>query len=600
MAIDSDNTVILEEADDEAGLPEEISDDTPKSKRLYVLIFAAILALGALGVSTYFAFFKAEEPFILPQEENISGLVQRAPKAKPMLSIGDVERMIEKAKALYKSGDKTEALRLYEQIALYNESASAYNLGVAKMEDNNCEEALPYLNSAIKSGENELPALLNSAVCSLKTGKERAFKKYIALAKNSLHKYGNNPLYSYYYTLIKYYENEYYQSLASINAPSSKYYAKEQASIAARIYLGYDDTYHTLQSLSKLKDRDNMAIGLLQARLGQYQEAMASLLTARDTQVVFYGTNMALQLISMKTGAMKNANSFLSEAIKESEQNASKVYPISVNLKEGVFESDQSQQAIADNFLGEPRNFLGLIFYFANYKIFSPNKTVANITKGSMGLMVNDESVGSDFLQTAAKQSSANAAMIKGLEYLFEGHVVLANRVFKELEKTFPNNSVLLFNLALSYAQLGEYQSAAKFFLKAYHYDNKNVESGVYALILNTYFGKVTELMQAPIQEAVHKLAAEHKDPFVVALYGFVNDNFQNSADWIRNGVGKNSVDLIAATLVALRQNKMQSAIKYSSELRYTNPDDIVANSVYLLVTNYKKPIKSFALQIQE
>lgn len=601
MAQDNENTIVIEEPEGSAHLEELPEDSAYKKKRLIVLITAAVLAFIALMVSVYFAFVKKEavEEY-KAVDENISTLIQRPPKAKPMLSVGEIERMIEKAKTLYKSGDKAEALRLYEQISLYNESASAYNLGVAKMEDGNCEEAIGYLNSSIKSGENELPALVNSAVCSLKMGKERAFKKYIALAKNSLHKYANNPLYSYYYTLIRYYENDYYQALASINSPTSKYYDKEQSAIAARIYLGYDDSEHALSSLQKLKDKDNFAIGLLYARLGNYQDALASLLAVRDTQVVYYPTNMALQLISMKVGAIKNANNFLEEALKESEVNASKVYPIEVFLKEDVFESDKSQQSIADNFLGEPRHFLGLIFYFANYKIFSPNKTVANITKGSLGLMVNQESVGSDYLQTAAKQSTVNAAMIKGLEYVFEGHVVLANKVFKELEKTFPNNSVLLFNLALSYAQLGEYQNAAKFFLKAYHYDSKNIESGVYSLLLNTYYGRVTELMQAPVQEAIARLNQEQKDPYIVALYGFAVDNYHTSAEWLRGGVGHGSLDLITAIIVALKQNKMQSANKFAAELRIQNPDDIVANAVYMFVSNYKKPVKSFALQTQE
>ena len=46
-----------------------------------------------------------------------------------------LDKLIQKANLLYKKGDKKEALKLYQQIASYNESISNYNIGVAKMKE---------------------------------------------------------------------------------------------------------------------------------------------------------------------------------------------------------------------------------------------------------------------------------------------------------------------------------------------------------------------------------------------------------------------------------------------------------------------------------
>ncbi|MDY3776814.1 MAG: GTP pyrophosphokinase, partial [Campylobacter sp.] len=46
---------------------------------------------------------------------------------------GRIEEMIAKANALYDSGNRIEALKIYENVAIYNESLSYYNLGVSQM-----------------------------------------------------------------------------------------------------------------------------------------------------------------------------------------------------------------------------------------------------------------------------------------------------------------------------------------------------------------------------------------------------------------------------------------------------------------------------------
>ena len=50
----------------------------------------------------------------------------------------NLEAWLKKANFLYSSGNKKEALDLYEKISSYSEGLSNYNLGVAQMEEKSC------------------------------------------------------------------------------------------------------------------------------------------------------------------------------------------------------------------------------------------------------------------------------------------------------------------------------------------------------------------------------------------------------------------------------------------------------------------------------
>jgi len=72
-------------------------------------------------------------------------------------ALGDVslldkfDEMINKANQLYERGNKFEALKIYENIAVYNQSLSNYNLGVSQMKQERCDEAIISFNKAINS-----------------------------------------------------------------------------------------------------------------------------------------------------------------------------------------------------------------------------------------------------------------------------------------------------------------------------------------------------------------------------------------------------------------------------------------------------------------
>ena len=137
-----------------------------------------------------------------------------------------IDEMINKANQLYERGNKFEALKIYENVAVYNQSLSNYNLGVSQMKQERYDEAIVSFNKAITDRENTAVSAINAAVCSLELNNTKNFNYYIGLADSFLQYENNSPLYSYYYALINYYKGNYYEALQALSHPNTADYMR--------------------------------------------------------------------------------------------------------------------------------------------------------------------------------------------------------------------------------------------------------------------------------------------------------------------------------------------------------------------------------------
>lgn len=533
-------------------------------------------------------------------EVNASEPPKIKPGVKPKISASELEQLIEKAKALYESGDKESALKLYSEISIYSESVSNYNLGVAKMGEGDYKGALSYFQKSIKTADNELPSAINSAVCMFKLGDKEKAREFIALAKASLPKYVSSPLYSYYYSLISYYDGDYYEALSSVSAPTGKFFARESNEIAKRSYLLFDDSVDMLEILKKEKNRDYLTIALLEAREGRYKEAIDDLENAKKSDANRLKALMAQALIYLKAKMPFQAAEAIKESIVISEVNASEIFGVQIFLKEKAFLSDMIQDKLLNEFISDPKTVASIMFYYAPYKIFNPNKSVSSIKKGEAGLMVDDMAAGVEYLENAAKQSKINAQMVRGIEYAVSGRVYLANKLFKALEPKYPTHAVLLYNLGLTYAQSGDFKEAHKYFVKAYNFDPKNYEAGIFSIITSKIVG-------APFDRTKESLEADlfAGSGFVnkfeyAAMLSFALDNSVAAIDWLMYAPKKNAMSLAMSTLISLKLDKRNAAISSSKALSEMLPRDIVAGGLYLFVKNSGENVKFFARETQE
>lgn len=575
-------------------------EEAKAKKRKIILIATAVggtVLLLLIGIILYFVFSKDEEPktgdtnITKPKGEKVT---------KRKLTASELEKLIEKAKILYDSGNKESALLLFKEISIYSEAVSNYNLGVAKMGDGDYEGALEYFKKSTKSSDNELPSAINSAVCLFKLGKNKEAREHLSLARASLPKYGASPLYSYYYALISYYEGNYYEALAAVNAPTGKFYKKETEEIAKRAYLALDDSEATLKILKDEKHKDFMTMGFLQARLGKYREAISSFESAKQEREDKVVPLMAQSLVFLKARQPSQASNAAKQAILISEENASSAFPIKVFLKERAFESDKIQNKILTGFLNDNKNSYSIVFYFAPYKIFNPNKTISTIRKGEAGLLVDDVKAGVEYLELAAKQSKINAHMIKGIEYALSYRVYLANKAFKELEPKYPTHSVLLYNLALSYAQSGDFREANKYFTKAYHFDPKNYEAGIFSILTSKILGINFDRIRSSLEEDLFSASTFAGKPEYAAMLSFALDNPVSALDWINNSAKTGAMPLTMGTLMSFKLNRKDLAVANAKSLKNLLPKDIVANGLFQFINGSGGDVKIFAKETQK
>lgn len=603
-----EEVVIVEEevggGDDPLGLqteekPQESAEDGKKSLKKKLLIFGLpslllVILLAAVGI--YFLSKAHKNEVNVTEEINETA----KPGKKPKISASELERLIEKAKALYDSGDKDGALKLFGEISIYSEAVSNYNLGVAKMGEKDYAGALAYFKNSLKSADNELPSAINSCVCYLKLGDKVAAKEYLSLAKASLPKYTGSPLYSYYYALINYYEGNYYEALSAVSAPTSKFFKNESSEIAKRAYLLFDDSVDMLEILKSEKSKDFLTIGFLHARNGSYREAIDAFENAKKTGQDRVTAQMAESLTYLKAKMPVQASVTLKDAVAISDDNASKIFNVKIFLKDRAFESDKIQTQVLNSFLNNNKTTASIIFYFAPYKIFNPNKTVSTIKKGEAGLLVDDVRAATTYLESAAKQSRINAEMVKGIDYALSGRVYLANKTFKAIESKFPTHSVLLYDLALTYAQSGDYREAYKYFLKAYHFDPKNYDAGIFSIITAKIIGapydKTKESLEADIFSGGGALSRSD----TAAMFSFVLDNSVSTIDWLTNVPKKDAMSHALAVLISSKLGKRATALQSAKALADASPRDVVANGINLLIKNSGENVKIFARQTQE
>ena len=105
------------------------------------------------------------------------------------------------------------------------------------------------------------------------------------------------------------------------------------------------------------------------------------------------------------------------------------------------------------------------IFYFAPYKVFNAEQTISYIRKGNANIYIDDISSAKEYLQKSAQTSTVNYGIAKAIQEALSFHLKEANREFQTLQEAHPRHSILNYNLALTYAQQGDFVNAHKYFL---------------------------------------------------------------------------------------------------------------------------------------
>lgn len=596
---DDEEVIIVEEGEDELpSSPEEdekaaASQARGKKRKLLIIagaiivvLLSAILAFILLGRST-------------PQQTAEASPSKLAEKIQQASTVQEVQThldtMIKKANLLYQKGNKKDALALFEQVASYSASVSNYNLGVAQMRQQQYETAIEAFNLAIDNGENRCISALNAAVCALHLGAHKRFSYYLQLAKIYLGDAFNSPLYGYLHALINFYEGNYVETLIPY-LHNSGVYQERLSSVAAVSYAQLHQPLKAIGALEASGNVDEMTLGLMYARIGDYALAASHIKNALDSGIRPRRTSLALALVLLKAGNPAEGGQFLEKYIGTSDQNTTSPYPVEVTLKPSVTDITSAQKALSFSGLLQKPQAYQLLFEFAPYKVFNANEPLSIIQKGNAAMITNRMGEAERYLGQSAQRSSINQVITQAIMLALNHRLKKANRLLLEAEKSNPNHSILHYNLGVTFAKLGHYRQAHHHFLRSYHLDASNHLAAIYTLMCEPFVNiRTPQVLKFLQEEFSTQSTPDASDKYHRALFYYLQNNFSALMNWSEENKDARPDKLLLSLLVSHHLGLQQRSTQLATQIRRQMPKNIVANLLYLAATGNPERVKTFS-----
>ncbi|EAH6413391.1 motility protein PflB [Campylobacter coli] len=595
-----------ESAPEESSTFEEVKEDEPtpwyKDRKFMSLVG---LSLGIICILVFTLFYLTfnegkvkpdiiaskpiEQPVVMPDESyNYNDMTR-------------VDGMIQKANALYLKGEVEQALKVYEQIAVYNESLSNYNLGVSQMNEGKFDEAFDSFKKAIANGENQSVAAINAAVCALKLNDKEKFKYYIDLAQVYLPKEGKSKLYDYYLALINYYKGYYPEALQMLQRVNSEPYTDVAKYLSAKIYAKMDFDAKSVQQLNTQGSFEpSLSLGLLYARMGEYDKAKIALNTAMKIERDFNQSLSALTLVDIKTGDFQDMLLRLQDTYRNDEDKYKILdrYKIKVRLNKELFNIAIAQRNFSNDILKKQKDQFDLLFYFAPYQVFDSKQASLYIKKANITNFIDDSSDGQSYLARSQALSSTNVKISNIINDALNQKLRLANKEFQALLEDYPEHSILQYNLALTYAQMQNYELAYKHFSSSYHLNPKNYLAGAFAMFCGKLSNNDTTKLY---HEILDNIAADSnfKANMQKNMLFLANGDYISMLPYLDENGQKTPLNLIFETIIAKNNNLNNQVDVRIAKLRSELPQDIVANILYFNSLNSNLNIKEYAQNAQ-
>ncbi len=584
--LEHEEIIIIEEDDTTAQTSNGASNHATQQQgnrlKKIVLIGAISLIVILLALIAYLLLGKQNHPESFNSRFNqISSKLDE--EKKNVVAISRLEKMIAKANTLYSNGDKTNALALYEKIALYSEAVSQYNLGVAQLKEQHYADALQNFNKAIKGGERECASAINAAVCSLYLNNKASFHYYIELAYASLAKESDATLYSYYYTLINYYKQNYQESLIALRHPTSSAYAHTQDQLHTKIDALFGNYYGALNALENtLTDQDYFTLALLYANIGDLTLSKKYLIDAISINKDPMKEQLALALIYLKSGLLEDGGTLLRDTTDKYAEAVYQPYPIHVHLKKALFDTELAQNHYRNHIIKDRRTLYDMIFYFSPYRVFNAEQTISYIRKGNANIHIDDISSAKEYLHYSKQLSQVNKGIAEAIQKSLSFHLRSANKQLQALLKIEPKHSILNYNLALTYAQLGDHEHAYKYFLKSYHLDADNYLSGIYALFSAQLLQKNSQKLHAILKENLSNEDNTEEFELYRALLNIATQNYVAALPWLERQHKERPLYLILDYIIASEFNKKDTMQQLTQKLANQLPYDILPHLLYI------------------
>lgn len=600
MAEDQEEIIIIEESDASGIESNAAADETAPSSvgssfnKKKVIILAAALSALLLGGGITFALLShsSEKESAVPEAELLPSSNSQDPKIEP----SELEHMIERANFMYSNGNQADALKLYEKIALYSESISHYNLGVVQLKEQEYQGALENFKRSIANSENRCVSAINAAVCSLHLKQEENFNYYIDLASAYLGAESNSPMYSYYYSLIHYYKGHYLEALSALNHPTTNEYPIAQNKLKAKINTLYGNYTAAIAALENpYQEIDSFTLGALYANAGNLDKARQYLNIAVMQNKKPIEEKLSLVYVDLKLGLHEEAAGVLSKVTEDFPNDVYTPYPVKILLKPGLFNPEMVQKAYRNvNAKFHPQTYQK-IFAFAPYKTFNAHQSIGYIEKGNANIYIEDAATAEEYLTKSAGTSEIDYGIAVGIQKALDFRLRDANKQFALLQQKNPKHSILNYNLALTYAQLGDYPKAYEYFLRSYHLDADNYLSGIFAIMASELIAKPNVKLTTVINENLAQEAATEEFDLYRTLNSMRENNYQGAGRWLENHYKDRPLYLAMKTIIASELGMDAQARKASDKLVAMQPHDLLVHLIYIDTHYNENPPKQYA-----
>ena len=602
MAEDQEEIIIIEEADAAGVEKTTIADSEPsnektnpfKNKRFILLLLAIFLALLLVGGGLAFFLSNHSSESEKPLDTPIVHEVHKPKEA--IIEPSELENMIQKANYLYSNGNPTEALKLYEKIALYSEAISQYNLGVAQLKEGEYKGALENFKRSISNSENQCVSAINAAVCCLYLGRESDFNAYMDMAQSYLPQESNSPMYSYYYALVNYYKGRYLEALSALKHPTTAEYQGTQNKLLAKItamFGSYKDAITILENPPQ--EEDYFSLGLMYANLGNLEFAKKYLTEAIIQNKQPIQERLALAFVNLKSGFQEEAANLIKETTDSYPDQVYTPYPVRVFLKSSLFNPDDVQHIYRDSQSDNHLKMYPTIFYFAPYKIYNADQTINYIRKGNANIYIDDIQSAKEYLQKSSKASSVDYGIALAIQKALKFRLRDANHQLLELLKNNPQHSILHYDLALTYAQLGDFSNAYDHFLRSYHLDAHNYMSGIFAIMSSELIGKNNPKLNSILRDNLAQEAVTEEFQLYRTLHDVTQNNIPSAAKWLDNKYKERPLYLAMNIIIASEFGKGDVVRKSSERLVQLQPNDILPHLIFLDTHFQDQKTKAFA-----
>lgn len=585
MSENPEDIIIIEDSDAAESLAydeeQTVADDSQRNRKKLLIIGALAIVITIIVVLLLIFFLSSKKQSETINLDPIDEKLQEEPLEQ--VEPSRLENMIAKANYLYTSGSKADALALFEKIAHYSEAISEYNLGVAQLKEKQYKDAMQTFAKAIKNDEKRCVSAINAAVCALHIEDKESFDYYIDLAFAYLPYEVNSPLYSYYYALVHYYNKNYLAALNALKNSSSNEYPTVQKNLLTKLNALFLNNYDAIEAMEKnFEDADDFSIALLYARVGDFTLAANHLKESIVKNIEPVKSQLALGLINLKAGKVSEAQKEIQNVTDMFPNEVYKHYPIRVTLKESLFEPSKAQELYRKKIALSKESTYQKIFYFSPYKIFNANQSISYIRKGNANIYIDNVGTAQKYLKKSATSSSVNLGITQAIQKALDLQLREANNELQALVKREPKHSILQYNLALTYAQLGDMPKAHEHFLRSYYLDAKNYLSGIYAIMSAQLIHKEHSKMLNILKENLSLEEPSEEQELHQTLLFIADNNYISAVDWLDNQYKERPLYIALNHILGMKINKKEAAQKAATKLTTLFPHDILPHALYI------------------